>query len=150
MKKFFILSENSVQVFFAFLLIACASISTNANVFDFCELSRILHFGFGINRLVLPEWMCLIQAESNLNASLVNGPFRDGTRRFGLYQISDGFWCSNTTTPGQYCNVTCEELVGSDLRPSVNCAKDIFNRYQDFNAWDGWVRECKNRALPNT
>lgn len=33
---------------------------------------------------------------------------KNGSRDYGLFQINDKYWCSNTSTPGKDCNVTCE------------------------------------------
>lgn len=114
-----------------------------------CELSRILVNDFGFNRLVLPNWICLIENESRLNATAINGPFRDDTFRFGLFQISDGFWCNNGSTPGKECNITCSSLLDDNLEDDVACANRIFDRYQDFVAWDGWVRYCVSYNVKN-
>lgn len=124
-----------------------------ARVFGKCDLALILNSGFGINRLILPQWICLIEAESNFNSAAVTGPTEEGQRLFGLFQIGDHYWChSNYSLENNtnYCRTECEGFLDDDLRDDVACAKDIYNRYESFIAWPGWVENCKDQPLPNT
>ncbi|CAB3238779.1 unnamed protein product [Arctia plantaginis] len=56
----------------------------------------------------LPDWVCLIEAESSRNTGIVSQPNSNGSRDWGLFQINDKYWCSTTNLPGKDCNVRCE------------------------------------------
>ncbi|KAK9504303.1 hypothetical protein O3M35_010668 [Rhynocoris fuscipes] len=119
---------------------------SQAKVFSRCELAREL-VKHGIPRGDLPNWVCLIEAESGRNSRARGGPNYNGSYDNGLFQINDQFWCMNGR-PGHDCHVSCEALRSDDIGPSVKCALLIKSR-QGWGAWYGWKNKCRGRPLPN-
>ncbi|KAJ0175804.1 hypothetical protein K1T71_008963 [Dendrolimus kikuchii] len=121
---------------------------TEAKRFTRCELVRELR-NQGFPEDQLRDWVCLVENESMGDSGIVGGVNSNGSRDYGLFQINDKYWCSNTSTPGKDCNVTCDELLTDDITTASNCAKKIYNRHK-FMAWHGWERNCqKSSSLPN-
>lgn len=50
--------------------------------------------------------VCLVENESARNTDKTNSN-RNGSKDYGLFQINDKYWCSNSGSPGKDCNVTC-------------------------------------------
>uniref|UniRef100_A0A2H1VQD1 Lysozyme n=1 Tax=Spodoptera frugiperda TaxID=7108 RepID=A0A2H1VQD1_SPOFR len=88
------------------------------------------------------DWVCLIDSESGRRTDVIGGPNKNGSRDYGLFQINDNFWCSNSTTPGKGCRVTCADLITDDITKASICAHKIFRR-QGFPAWHGWTKRCQ-------
>lgn len=84
----------------------CLSINSgvSAKRFTKCGLAREL-VKHGIARGDLPNWICLVQSESNFNTAATNKN-KNGSTDWGLFQINDGFWCKDGR-PGGDCNVNC-------------------------------------------
>lgn len=76
-----------------------------AKKFGKCELARELVKN-GVARKDLPNWLCLVQSESNYNTATVGGPNKNKTKDWGLFQINDGYWCKDGRRGGD-CNVDC-------------------------------------------
>ncbi|XP_050668783.1 lysozyme-like [Leptidea sinapis] len=129
-----------------FFLIVVAAISTEAVTFTKCQLVHELrNHGFPENKL--RDWVCLIQNESGGTTSKVGRVNKNGSRDYGLFQINDKYWCSNTSTPGKDCNVTCAQVLTDDISKASACAKKIYKRH-GFNAWYGWRNHCQG-SLPD-
>ncbi|KAH9644106.1 hypothetical protein HF086_015436 [Spodoptera exigua] len=88
------------------------------------------------------DWVCLVNSESARRTDAIGGPNKNGSRDYGLFQINDHFWCSNSTTPGKSCQVTCADLITDDITKASICAHKIFRR-QGFPAWHGWSQRCQ-------
>ncbi|XP_075974787.1 lysozyme-like [Anticarsia gemmatalis] len=95
----------------------------------------------------MADWVCLIENESGRRTEVIGKVNRNGSRDYGLFQINDGLWCSNTTVPGNDCTVTCADLITDDITAASNCAKIIYRR-QKFFAWHGWEKRCQT-TLPD-
>ncbi|OWR44725.1 lysozyme II [Danaus plexippus plexippus] len=93
------------------------------------------------------DWVCLVEHESGRNTSKIGKVNKNGSRDYGLFQINDKYWCSNTSSKGKDCNVTCAEVSQDDITKAATCAKKIFKRH-GFNAWYGWKNHCQG-ALPD-
>ncbi|KAJ0175803.1 hypothetical protein K1T71_008962 [Dendrolimus kikuchii] len=121
---------------------------TEAKRFTRCELVRELRRqGFPENQL--RDWVCLVEHESSRYTDKVGKVNKNGSRDYGLFQINDKYWCSNTSTPGKDCNVTCNQLLTDDITKAATCAKKIYKRHK-FDAWYGWKNNCKTAgSLPN-
>ncbi|KAG6449381.1 hypothetical protein O3G_MSEX006015 [Manduca sexta] len=134
-----------VKLVIVIALVALAY-SCEARQFSRCELVRELRRQ-GFPNAQLRNWVCLIEVESNRITNRVSRVNSDGSRNYGLFQISDRYWCNNGPTPGKDCNVRCSDLLTSDIRSASVCAKRIYNRH-GFRAWNGWRNRCQ-RDLPN-
>ncbi|CAG4985643.1 unnamed protein product [Parnassius apollo] len=112
-----------------------------------CELVRELRRnGFPENKM--RDWVCLVEKESSRRTDIVSRPNGDGSRDYGLFQINDRYWCSNTGQPGKDCNVTCKQLLSDNISKSAACAKKIYQRH-GFDAWYGWKNNCRSKPLPD-
>ncbi|XP_041988124.1 lysozyme-like [Aricia agestis] len=116
--------------------------------FTRCELVRELrNQGFPEDKL--RDWVCLVEHESSRNTGKIGKVNKNGSRDYGLFQINDKYWCSNTSTPGKDCNVTCSELLSDDITKISSCAKKVYKRHQ-FQAWYGWRNNCQSSSsLPD-
>ncbi|XP_068632594.1 lysozyme-like [Battus philenor] len=94
------------------------------------------------------DWVCLVEKSSRRQTGAVSKKHSDGSRRFGLFQISDEHWCSNSTKPGKECNVTCKQISSANVMKAARCAKKIHHR-EGFDAWSAWKDHCKGKPLPD-
>ncbi|XP_038214848.1 lysozyme-like [Zerene cesonia] len=135
-----------MKLFVVLVLAAAAVMETQAVTFTRCQLVQQLRsHGFPENKM--RDWVCLVENESGRNTSKVGTVNKNGSRDYGLFQINDKYWCSNTSTPGKDCNVTCNQLLTDDISKAATCAKKVFKRH-GFNAWYGWKNHCQG-ALPD-
>lgn len=127
------------------VLLATAVLSgAEAVVFSRCGLANELSArGF----LDLPNWVCLVEAESSRDTSAIGPPNSDGSQDFGLFQINNYYWCG-MGAPGGDCNVDCYALTDDSIVDDSACAKLIYGRH-GFSAWYGWQRECDGQTLPD-
>lgn len=100
-----------------------------------------------IERTFISNWVCLMQSESGMNTRLVTGPKTASSYSFGILQINSAKWCTRGRTGG-ICNKRCEAFINDDIQDDIACAKIIFDR-EGFKAWNGWMKKCKNKPLPN-
>nr|AXS59148.1 c-type lysozyme 2 [Leguminivora glycinivorella] len=129
-------------VVFALVVVACL-----ARELKRCPLVRELRAqGFPEDKL--RDWTCLVENESSGRTDAKGTVNKNGSRDYGLFQINDKYWCSNTTTPGKDCNVTCADLLTDDITKASTCAKIIFKRH-GFRAWYGWLNHCDGKPLPD-
>uniref|UniRef100_A0A4Q8K2I4 lysozyme n=1 Tax=Liphistius thaleban TaxID=1905330 RepID=A0A4Q8K2I4_9ARAC len=117
---------------------------SSAKVFSKCELAKEL-VRHGMNRADIPNWICLIQHESSFNTRSKGGPNRNGSYDHGLFQINDNYWCSPPARNND-CKISCSNLRDDNIADDVKCAKLIYRRHK-FNAWYGWVNNCKGKNL---
>ncbi|XP_060109261.1 lysozyme C, milk isozyme-like [Heteronotia binoei] len=116
-----------------------------------CEMVRILKKA-GLDRYRgyrLENWICMAYYGSKFNSGAVQGPNRNGSMDYGMFQINSRWWCSNgkgKTANG--CRTSCSKFVDDDIRDDILCAKRIVrNRKWRMNAWLSWRRYCKGRNL---
>ncbi|XP_070492503.1 lysozyme c-1-like [Chironomus tepperi] len=126
------------------LVVAILVAISSAKIYSKCELARRM-YNAGFSRKTLPDWMCLVDAESSFNTKAINRVNVDGSSDYGIFQINDRYWCY----PGTGCSVDCPSLMNDDIEASMRCAKIIYNdRYSNgFNAWTGWKNKCRGRSL---
>ncbi|CAG4949349.1 unnamed protein product [Colias eurytheme] len=135
-----------MKLFVVLVLAAAAVLETQAVTFTRCQLVHQLRsHGFPENKM--RDWVCLVENESARTTSKVGSVNKNGSRDYGLFQINDKYWCSNTSSPGKDCNVTCNQLLTDDISKAATCAKKIFKRH-GFNAWYGWKNHCQG-SLPD-
>ncbi|GBP26039.1 Lysozyme [Eumeta japonica] len=135
------------SLYFLALIGFCLFAEINGKTFSRCELARALK-NHGFPRDKLPDWVCLVEAESSRRTDVVGGPNSDGSHDYGLFQINDRYWCSTTNNPGKDCHVRCKDLLTDDITKASNCAKKIY-RIHNFNAWYGWQNKCRGKPLPD-
>ncbi|XP_032515409.2 lysozyme-like [Danaus plexippus] len=129
-----------------FLFFALTALQCEGKTFTRCELvAQLRSHGFPENKM--RDWVCLVENESGRNTSKIGKVNKNGSRDYGLFQINDKYWCSNTSSKGKDCNVTCAEVSQDDITKAATCAKKIFKRH-GFNAWYGWKNHCQG-ALPD-
>ena len=131
-------------------LVALAVVCLNCDAKHFATRCDLVH---ELRRQGFPEdkmsdWVCLIENESSRKTHKTGTVNRNGSKDYGLFQINDKYWCSNTSTKGKDCNVTCAELLTDDITKASTCAKKIFKRH-GFMAWYGWRNHCQGKTLPN-
>ena len=79
--------------------------NSEAKVFSKCEFARTM-LNAGFSKASLPNWVCLVKAESNFN-SRVKGPRNsNGSYDWGIFQINDKYWC-RVGSKGGDCNQNC-------------------------------------------
>nr|CAD7604603.1 unnamed protein product [Timema genevievae] len=129
----------------AILVVALLSHVTVAHVYSQCELANDLK-----NRGMpgsIPDWVCLIFAESSYNTAAEGHLNSDGSVDYGLFQINSRYWCGQGYAGGG-CNVNCYSLLDDDISDDVACVKIIYAQSGGFTAWNGWKSSCQN-GLPN-
>uniref|UniRef100_A0A1B0DCE0 lysozyme n=1 Tax=Phlebotomus papatasi TaxID=29031 RepID=A0A1B0DCE0_PHLPP len=120
---------------------------SNARRYEFCELARELARYFPRNDL--PNWMCLIQSESNYDTRAINRHNTDGSWDYGLFQINDRYWCAGQYIGGKnICGINCETLLDAGLGYQIDCIKTI-HREHGFYGWEGWKAKCNGKSLPS-
>lgn len=111
-----------------------------------CEAVQELQRG-KIQRTLISNWVCLMQSESGMNTRLVTGPKTASSFSFGVFQINSAKWCSRGHSGG-ICNKRCEDFADDDIQDDIVCANKI-QSMEGFKAWNGWMKKCKNKPLPN-
>ena len=92
---------------FVFLLISIYELTTNAKVYNECELARELAIR-GFSKSSLPDWVCLIKSESNMNTRARNLLNKKGSEAFGLFMINNSDYCKSTNRDSKnICNLNC-------------------------------------------
>ncbi|KAF9798462.1 hypothetical protein SFRURICE_012490 [Spodoptera frugiperda] len=88
------------------LALAAFCLHCEAKQFTRCGLVQELRRqGFPEDKM--RDWVCLVENESGRKTDKTGTVNKNGSRDYGLFQINDKYWCSNTSTPGKDCNVTC-------------------------------------------
>lgn len=109
-----------------------------------CQLAGQLYI-LDVPKSELPLWLCIAQFESRFNTHVVGQRNDDGSRDYGLFQISDRYWCAppNQTEYHAFneCNVNCTRLLGEDITMAVQCARRI-QRQQGWTAWSVFPEFC--------
>nr|XP_033331994.1 uncharacterized protein LOC117223691 [Megalopta genalis] len=128
------------------LAVLIAGSNSDAKILTECEATIELQRA-GISRSLLSNWICLMKSESSMDTRLVTGPKTASSYSYGVFQISSAKWCSRGHAGG-LCNKRCEDFASDNIQDSIACAKMIYDR-EGFQAWEGWVKKCKNKPLPN-
>ncbi|KAI8037568.1 hypothetical protein M5D96_009721 [Drosophila gunungcola] len=109
-----------------------------------CELAGQLYI-LDVPKSELPLWLCIAEFESRFNTHVVGQGNADGSRDYGLFQISDRFWCAPPNRTEYYafndCNVNCTHLLSDDITMAVQCAR-LIQKQQGWTAWSVYPEFC--------
>ncbi|KZC10416.1 PREDICTED: lysozyme-like [Dufourea novaeangliae] len=121
-------------------------VHVDGRILTHCEAMHELQRA-GTSRTYISSWICLMQNESGMNTSLVTGPKSASSFSFGIFQINSAKWCSRGHSGG-ICNKRCEDFANDNIQDDIVCANMIMDR-EGFKSWDRWMKNCKNKPLPN-
>ncbi|XP_062979167.1 lysozyme C, milk isozyme-like [Elgaria multicarinata webbii] len=133
------------------LTLLCVLMTVNeAKVLKRCELARDLkqHGLEGFRRYSLDNWVCMAYYVSKFNTKAVGPPNPDGSRDYGIFQISSRWWCSDgqgITTNG--CKMNCKAFLNDNINDAIECAKRVVGAAIGMNNWELWRKHCKGRNL---
>lgn len=115
-----------------------------ARVLTRCELAREM-FHLGIEKSDLPTWTCIAHFESRLNTSAVGRLNGKWSNNFGLFQVSDRYWCTSSSLrpSANMCHQVCQELLTDDIGAAVECAQTVKQR-QGWKAWSAYNGYCQH------
>ncbi|XP_013117888.1 lysozyme 1B-like [Stomoxys calcitrans] len=109
-----------------------------------CELAGQLYI-LDIAKEELPLWLCIAEFESRFNTDAIGSRNMDGSLDYGIFQISDKFWCKPQNESAFHfyneCNVDCIELMQDDITKAVKCAQYI-KKKQGWSAWTVYNEFC--------
>ncbi|KAI1299250.1 Lysozyme [Halotydeus destructor] len=126
-------------------LLVCLTVDSSwSKMYTACALANELVSVYRFKRNTIYDWVCLVEAESTFETDVLGKLNQDGSIDYGLFQISDAYWCS---PPGPFseCNVDCSKLIDDDLRDDVRCVRVIYKRH-GFSAWEGWKSKCRETS----
>ncbi|XP_066583186.1 lysozyme-like [Prorops nasuta] len=132
-------------VFFALTLCLSWKLS-ESKILTPCEAVQQLTRAH-ISKTFMSNWVCLMQSESGMNTRLITGPKSASSYSYGVFQINSAKWCTRGRRGG-VCNKRCEDFADDDITDDIECAK-IIQDTEGFKAWDGWMKKCKNKPLPD-
>ncbi|KZC10414.1 PREDICTED: lysozyme c-1-like [Dufourea novaeangliae] len=128
------------------LILLAINTPTKAKILTKCDAVRELQ-RHKISRSLISNWICLMENESGLNTQLITGPKTASSYSYGIFQINSAKWCARGHAGG-LCNKRCELFANDDIQDDIVCAKIIYKE-GGFNAWNGWLKKCRNKPLPN-
>lgn len=119
---------------------------THAKIYDRCEFAKLLK-NADITGDNLNKWVCIGQQagfnteKTNLNAN--------GIGSYGVFQISDEYWCAKDKGSVKMCGISCSKLIDENISDDIACALTIYNEHKQrtgdgFSAWLPWIPDCKN------
>lgn len=123
---------------------------SEALIFKRCELAREM-LRLGITRTEIATWCCIAQFESKFNTSAVGQLNGNWSNDYGLFQVSDRYWCQSRETrqSANLCQVKCQSLLTDNIAEAVKCAQYVKNR-QGWQAWAAYNGRCKKlKTLPS-
>ncbi|XP_077185553.1 lysozyme C, milk isozyme-like isoform X2 [Paroedura picta] len=135
--------------FLLLLFFAFWTVAVRAKIYERCELVKELedHEMDGYQSYSLANWVCLAFYGSSFDTETVTHN-KDGTSDFGIFQINSGWWCADEdTTSDNLCDISCKELLNSEIEHDITCAKRIVRDPQGMEAWDQWTTHCKHQNL---
>ncbi|XP_061391442.1 lysozyme 1B [Musca vetustissima] len=117
-----------------------------------CELAGQLYI-LDIPKEELPLWLCIVQYESRFNTHVIGSRNTDGSLDYGIFQISDKYWCKPPTTTEDpplvhyfnECEVDCMDLMQDDITEAVKCAK-LIRKQQGWSAWSVYGEFCNDTS----
>ncbi|XP_075161742.1 uncharacterized protein LOC142234476 isoform X2 [Haematobia irritans] len=103
----------------------------------------------------IATWVCIAEHQSSFDTAAVGRQNGDGSSYYGLFQISDRYWCSTSDSSleeGKACNVPCHKLIDEDLHDDVKCIRTIYDEHarisgNGFNAWVVYSTRCQNQNI---
>lgn len=135
-------------------LLVCISHPAQTRRLQPCELAGQLYI-LDIPKVELPLWLCIAEFESRFNTDVIGNRNQDGSLDYGIFQISDKFWCKpkNVSTIMYHyyneCDVDCVDLIKDDITQAVKCAKRIKQK-QGWNAWSVYEEFCNGTNTPSS
>ncbi|XP_064536044.1 lysozyme 1 [Drosophila montana] len=109
-----------------------------------CDLAGQLYI-LDVPKTELAQWLCIADFESRFNTHVVGQGNSDGSRDYGLFQISDRFWCAPPKATPYHafngCNVNCTELLSDNITTAVHCAR-LIKKQQGWTAWSVYEEFC--------
>ncbi|XP_017959361.1 inactive lysozyme 1A [Drosophila navojoa] len=109
-----------------------------------CELAGQLYI-LDVPKVELPLWLCIADFESRFNTHVIGRANSDGSRDYGLFQISDRYWCAPPEETPYHafneCNVNCTELLSDNITSAVRCAR-LIRKQQGWTAWSVYAEFC--------
>ncbi|XP_054724460.1 lysozyme C-like [Uloborus diversus] len=131
-----------VKFCFISLAISCISLfRVSAVIINPCQLADIMMNNLKLKKSSAAQWVCLAKFASGFNTEAVNGPYKDGSYDFGIFQINDKF-CRKGTK--ESCGVRCTDLVSNNVTLSAICGL-VIQKKQGFNYWPSWENNCRNK-----
>ncbi|KYN05860.1 Lysozyme c-1 [Cyphomyrmex costatus] len=137
--------KGSLVILFVLTIVIVHS-SVEGKIFGRCEAVKELQKA-RISRSFLSNWVCLMESESGMNTALMTGPKTASSYSYGILQINSAKWCARGRAGGN-CSKRCEDFLSDDIQDDIACAKKVFDQ-DGFKAWDGWMKKCKNKPLPD-
>ncbi|XP_068147920.1 lysozyme 1B [Drosophila tropicalis] len=114
-----------------------------------CDLAGQLYI-LDVVKEELPLWLCIADFESRLNTHVIGTRNDDGSKDYGLFQISDRYWCAPPNETEYYtfnqCNLNCTDLLKDDITKAVQCAQ-LIKSLQGWSAWSVYAEFCNNTEL---
>lgn len=101
---------------FGILFIATTTV-VQCKIFERCELAQVLK-NANINIEHIPKWVC-IAANAGLDSAVLDRDSSEGEGIFGLFQITEKYFCS-LTGPGKICGIQCSQLIDGNLDGNVH------------------------------
>jgi len=102
--------------------------------------------------------LCIAEFESTFNTSAINTGNWDKSSDYGLFQLSNKYWCDDPNWkdgPEQKaCGVPCKKLLDDDITDDLMCVDVIIRDTEAFkgkgtglSAWVAYGNRCKNQDL---
>lgn len=134
----------------------------NNKIYTQCSLAQELYRKYHFNFKEVTILVCIADRLSGFNTAAIGGlSSNDEVNHsikntngltYGLFQISDKYWCSNSdnTLHLKSCGILCDKLTDSDISDDIECARIIYDKHlrisgDGFNAWTVYQPYCKNR-----
>jgi len=119
-----------------------------------CELAEELATVHGMTPREVQEWVCIAEFESTFNTAAVNKHNWDGSYDYGLFQLSNKFWCRDHYGGKDACRMPCEDLLDDDITDDLKCIALIIEETERWKgpgtaltAWVAYVNRCQGRNL---
>ncbi|CAL4060159.1 unnamed protein product, partial [Meganyctiphanes norvegica] len=126
-------------------------------IFEKCELADVLENKHNMPRNQVKSWVCIAEYESSFNAGHINNLNFEGSKDYGLFHISNKFWCKDDDENPNFksvCNMPCTNFVDQDLTDDLDCLKVIIDDTESWKgegtgltSWTSYVNNCQNRSL---
>ncbi|KAM5289232.1 alpha-lactalbumin [Ctenodactylus gundi] len=123
-----------MMFFVPLFLVSILLPAMQAKQFTKCELSQALKALDGHRGVTLAEWICIIFHMTGYDTQTIVK--NNGSRDYGLFQISDKDWCESSQSPQSrnLCGISCDEFLDDDLTNDIMCAKKILER-EGIDRW---------------
>ncbi|CAL4124260.1 unnamed protein product, partial [Meganyctiphanes norvegica] len=119
------------------LLVPMAVTLASAKIFEKCELADVLENRHNMNRDQIKNWVCIAEYESAFNTGDIHPLNWDGSKDYGLFHLSNKYWCKDEDENPDYknvCNMPCSNLLDADLTDDLACIELVIS---DTESWKG-------------